>query len=748
MRSLRAKLIAPFVLGTLILTVTLAGYTYLSARQAVQDAMLLISEAKTNHAVSSMSLLFKSMSTALQNMVADPHVMDLFQAQPGENPNSDQHEVTTEWLEIIIQGNEFYRDILVVDRNGLCIASSNLGHVGNSYADKPYVRDALNGRFNFGEASVGRVTRKFSVTGAGPVDTGDGTAGALVIVNDFPKIVDYDAHTTHDAQTVFTAMLTPEGEFMAHKEREFLGKTTNEYQDLYADLSTVGESGGTVEYTLRGETYIGYAKVESTDKWLVVTSGIKNEVFASAYRQGMMVLIISFVFLCATVFVVVRFANGILSSLFELVGYAENVAAGDFDRQLPPSDRTDELGILHNSLQSLVLSLQSMLLKTQEAGRMKDAFLANMSHEIRTPLNAVSGMTHLLLRDGNLTEKQRDYLDKIQVAAGSLLGLINDILDLSKVEAGMLTVDSVPFNLRENCKNILTIHQETAKSKGLALSLEYDAGAPQRFIGDPLRIGQVLNNLLGNALKFTARGGVTLRCAPDRTAETGDGWAVMRCDVTDTGIGIENDALGILFQPFTQADSSVTRKFGGTGLGLTISQKLVSLMGGAVTVTSRPGEGSTFSFSLRLQLDTRMPDNADSGTNTERTIENLGLKGKRILVAEDNEINQMIVQELLAPCGAEIVPVDNGLEAAKAVSEQHFDLVLMDMQMPVMDGLEATRVIRSLNVAGDLPIVAVTANAMNEDKEKGFACGMNDYLTKPVEPEDLLRILRIWLVER
>ncbi len=745
-RGLRAKLIVPFVLGSLILTVTLAGYTYISARQAVEEAMLLISEAKTSHAVSSMSLLFKSMSTALQNMVADPHVVDLFQKQPGGGADRPRSGVTNAWLEIITQGNEFYRDILVVDKNGLCVASSNPGHVGNSYADKAYVRDALRGRFNFGESSVGRVTRKFSVTGAGPVDTADGIAGALVIVNDFPKIVDYDVQATHDTQTVFTAMLNPDGVFMVHKNEGFLGSETQSHRDLYAQLSSVGESGGTVEYALRGETYIGYARVETSSKWLVVTSGIKSEVFASAYRQGMVVLIISLVFLCATVLVVVRFANGILSSLLSLIGYAQSVSEGDLDLQLPPSERADELGILHNSLQSLVISLQSMLRETQEASRMKGAFLANMSHEIRTPLNAIIGMAHLSLRDGNLPEKQRGYLDKIQLAARSLLGLINDILDLSKVEAGMLSMDSVSFNLRETAGNILAIHQETADSKGLALNFEYEAGAPVRFIGDPLRIGQVLNNLLSNALKFTSQGSVTLRCAQDPSPDAGSGYVVMRCSVADTGIGIEKDAQGILFQPFIQADASITRKFGGTGLGLAISEKLVTLMGGTIVVSSRAGSGSTFSFTMRLRPDARVPGE-DAAPADGQSIERLNLKGKRILVAEDNLINQMIMQELLAPSGAEIVLAGNGREAVDAVAAQTFDLVLMDMQMPVMDGLEATRVIRMLDAAKDLPIVAVTANAMSEDKEKGFACGMNDYLTKPVEPADLLHVLRIWLVE-
>ncbi len=744
--GIRGKLIAPFILGTLILTVSLAACTYISARQAVEDAMLLISEAKTNHAVGSMNLLFKSVSSSLRNMVADPHVVDLL-LQTGGKPDPDQVESTIDWLDAITQGNEFYRDILVVNKQGVCIASSNPGQIGNNYGDRPHVRAALNGRFDFGESSVGRLTQKFSVTGTGPIDSGDGIAGALILISDFPKIVDYDSRMTHADQTVFTALMNPEGEFMAHKNSEVLDNKKHVHADLYQTLAVVGEKGGPVDYTLHDQRYVGYARVEGSSKWLVATSGVRNEVYASAYRQGLMVLSISLAFFCVTLLVVVRFANGIFSSLLSLIQYAKGVSEGDLDRQLPPSERGDELGVLHNSLQSLVSSLQSMLLKTQEASRMKGAFLANMSHEIRTPLNAIIGMTHLSLRDGGMSEKQRGYLDKIQIAARSLLGLINDILDLSKVEAGMLAVDSSSFNLRETAENILAIHQETARSKGLTLSFEYDAGAGARFIGDPLRIGQVLNNLLSNALKFTQAGGVTLHCYQDGAALAEEGFVVMRCDVTDTGIGIARDALDNLFQPFTQADASITRKFGGTGLGLPISEKLVSLMGGSFTVTSEPGKGSTFSFSMRLLKDAGARGDADAEDAGELSFDQLRLEGKSILVAEDNVINQMIMQELLAPCGAEIVLAGNGQEAVDAVNARPFDLVLMDMQMPVMDGLEATRIIRTRPEAANMPIIAVTANAMSEDKDRGFACGMNDYLTKPVEPAGLLKVLRVWLLE-
>ncbi len=745
MRSLRVKLIAPFIAGTLALTLLLAWYTYSSARQAVEDAMLLISEAKTDHASGSMSLLFKSMSSSLQNMVVDPHVTAMFE---GGRDTVQARAKTADWLEIIIQGNEYYRDILIVDKSGFCVASSNPGHVGNLYIEKPYVREALRGAFIFGESSVGKVTKRFSAIAAGPVDAGGGIVGALIVFNDFPKIVDYESKATHDSQTIFTAMLDPQGLFTAHKDPALMDNVENTFPQLYEKLAAVGEKGGAVSYHLLDRQYTGYAKVEPNTHWVVVTSGIQSEVFAPAYRVGLTVFGISATFLCVISFMVVRFANGILSSLLSLIHYAKRVSEGDLSLRLDPTSRKDELGILHTALERLVASLQSMLKKTEEAGRMKGQFLANMSHEIRTPLNAIIGMTHLCAREGNLPEKTRGYLDKIQTAAKSLLGVINDILDLSKVEAGMLSMEHTPFSLRETLENTLDIHQDNARTRGIALSLDYPENVPAFFIGDPLRIGQVLNNLISNALKFTPHGSVTVFCRREQNASEAGGAVTIRCGVSDTGIGISGDALAGLFQPFTQADASITRKFGGTGLGLAISDRLVQMMGGSFHVESQPGKGTTFSFSMLLEPDASGVFGTSGEAPPDEAFERLGITGKRILVAEDNEINQLIVQELIAPSGAEVILVANGQEAVEAVRKEAFDLVLMDMQMPVMDGLEATRIIRSLDHGRNLPVIAVTANAMKEDKDRGFASGMNDYITKPIEPRELLQVLRAWLTTR
>ncbi len=741
MQSLRVKLILPFLAGMLALTLLLTWYTYTSARKAVEDATLLISEAKTVYTASNISLLFKSVSTSMQNMVSDPHVTALFSAERDTPPARTR---TIDWLEIITQGNEYYRDILIVDKNGVCIASSNPGHVGNSYIDRPYVKRALDGMFNFGEASVGRVTNRLTVAAAGPVDTAEGVAGALVMLNDLPKIVDYDPKTTHGEQTIFTAIISPDGVFVAHKDIALMGNEETRFPDLYQYLAKVGEQGGTIEYSMLGNAYVGYARLMSGSNWVVVSSGIKEQVFASAYRVGFMVLGISIISLSLICFIVIRFANGILSSLLSLIRYAKRVSEGDLETQLGAANRTDELGVLHNALKRVVTVLQAMLKETQEANKMKGQFLANMSHEIRTPLNAILGMAHLSLRDGGLPDKQVEYIEKIQLAAKSLLGLINDILDFSKVDAGMLEIERTEMNLRTLLNDMLTLHQENARTKGIALRLEYQPGSQEFFFGDPLRIGQVVNNLVSNAMKFTREGSVLVRCWQEAGQSTAAS-ATMHVSVTDSGIGISRQVLATLFKPFTQADASITRQFGGTGLGLAISDKIVHLMGGAFTVTSEPGKGSTFSFSMQLEINAAGALAQEQEQPLGIAFEQLRLGGKRILVAEDNDINQMIMQELLAPTGASVTMADNGEKAVEAVKKQDFDLIFMDMQMPIMDGLEATRIIRSLKKTQNIPIIAVTANAMKESKDKGFASGMSDYLTKPIEPKQLLQMLRTWL---
>ena len=382
----------------------------------------------------------------------------------------------------------------------------------------------------------------------------------------------------------------------------------------------------------------------------------------------------------------------------------------------------------------------------EAASRTKSTFLANMSHEIRTPMNAILGLAYLALRDEKLSAGQRDNFLKIHAAATGLLGVINDILDFSKIEAHKLSLEVTAYSLKEQLHGVLDIIRFKAREKRIHLSfcLAPEAAEHDMLLGDPARLRQVLINLLGNAVKFTEKGGVIFEV--ERMPREGDElW--LRFSVHDTGIGIEPVALANLFQSFSQADGSITRRFGGTGLGLAISRQLVDLMGGQVGVESDPDCGSVFHFTLPLRRAEK-----HQWQNPARMAgeEPRSLAGKRVLLVEDNDINQMIAQSLLEQAGIVVTLAANGREAVAAVLEKNFDLVLMDIQMPLMDGLEATRRIRQLRAAqltgpDPLAIVAMTAHAMSDDHAKSLEAGMNDHITKPIEPEVLYHTLARWI---
>jgi signal transduction histidine kinase/HPt (histidine-containing phosphotransfer) domain-containing protein len=377
----------------------------------------------------------------------------------------------------------------------------------------------------------------------------------------------------------------------------------------------------------------------------------------------------------------------------------------------------------------------------EAATRAKSDFLANMSHEIRTPLNSVIGMAHLALRSG-LDERQHGYVEKIVVSGQHLLALLNDVLDFSKIEAGKLDLESADFDLVAVIANLRNLLEAKAATKYLTLDFAIDAAIPRSLRGDPLRLGQVLINLVSNGIKFTERGGLTVSAA---LAERVDDEAVLRFEVTDTGVGIPPERIGGLFQAFQQLDTSITRKFGGTGLGLAICRQLVEKMGGEIGVDSTPGCGSTFWFAVRLGalLGPVQPLLADRPALDATTV--AALRGVRILLAEDHPFNQQIATEMLEDVGAMVCIANNGNEALDLLRRERFDCVLMDMQMPEMDGLEATRKIRADPALANQRIIAMTANASNEDRLRCLAAGMDDFMTKPILPDGLYAMVIKWV---
>ena len=371
------------------------------------------------------------------------------------------------------------------------------------------------------------------------------------------------------------------------------------------------------------------------------------------------------------------------------------------------------------------------------ASRAKSEFLANMSHEIRTPMNAILGLARLL-EESPLSSQEKDYVRQIGISAQLLLGILSDILDFSRIEAGRLELECVAFSLPDVIKNIVEVISLSAREKNLTLSCAIDDDVPSTLFGDPLRLTQILLNLLGNAVKFTDAGEVNLRISTD--SQAGDRMTLRFC-VQDTGIGIAADRQDQLFQAFTQGDSSTSRKYGGSGLGLAIAGKLVSLMGGAMDLTSRPGEGSRFSFTAGFDIG----DPAFLNRGEERRPPPLAgrLEGFRLLLVEDNDVNQAVARQILTRAGAAVEIAGDGAQAVAILSDRgrSFDAVLMDIQMPGMDGYEATRVIRHQLGLTALPIIAMTANAMAGDRRKSMAAGMNAHIAKPIDVELLFRTL-------
>ncbi len=375
------------------------------------------------------------------------------------------------------------------------------------------------------------------------------------------------------------------------------------------------------------------------------------------------------------------------------------------------------------------------------ANRSKSEFLTTMSHEMRTPMNAILGMADLL-SESPLHEEQRDYVRIFQKAGGNLLDLINDILDLSKVESGHVELESMGFNLRALLEKIIEMMASKARDRGLQLKLEILPNVPVGLVGDPKRLRQILVNLLGNALKFTEQGSITLRVEPGAGIP---GW--LRFNVVDTGIGIPADKTAMIFESFTQADSSTTRKYGGTGLGLAISRGLAELMGGQVGCTSEAGKGSTF-FLAAPFLAGKEAENLETDEASSTAIPPAPTARpkslKRILIAENSEFNLILVQAYLKDCGLELEVAENGKIAVEKTMSWHPDLVLMDLQMPVMDGLEATRAIRQWEAtthARPIPIFALTAHASEEEIDGSLEAGCNEHLTKPIKKAILLEAI-------
>lgn len=473
----------------------------------------------------------------------------------------------------------------------------------------------------------------------------------------------------------------------------------------------------------------------------------REEIIRTGGKVGMIVLLACALLLVGVVYAATR-------PLARLQDASIRVSRGDYQIDLPITSK-DEIGLLSEAFNRMCRAIRDRIeelsrreaeekryrLQAETANRSKSQFLANMSHEIRTPLNGILGMAGLL-KGTALEAPQRRYCELIISSGRQLHGLLSDVLDIAKIEAGKLTLEIIEFNPAALLSDLASVYRVLGSEREIALSLAVDAKIPARLSGDPTRFRQVLGNVLANALKFTQQGTIALD-ASRLVADDEQHRIWLRVSIRDSGVGIPSDRLLSLFEPFVQADNSTTRVHGGTGLGLSITKHIVEQMGGGIEVESAPGAGT------RVVIDVPfLPAALASAAATVERTPSEKIAGS-VLVVEDNEVNQLVVSEMLRGFGLEVTVVENGHLAVDAVRCGAFDLVLMDCQMPVMDGFEATRRIRAEQPSGtNVPIIALTANAFAEDRQQCLDCGMDDFLPKPVSAATLWEAVSKWTARR
>ena len=634
----------------------------------------------------------------------------------------------------------YYERFYVVDAKGMTRASSTASSVGSlDISARPWFQKAML----VDEVVVSEPFRS-SVTGDALVAAiirfeYNGYAGAMVGSLQVQKIA---ARALQQASRPWLSpyVVSSSGVTVAALNDKLAVERNVGDQPWFAQI--LGQESGTIQVIHRGRpAMVAFSAIPGTDFYSLAIADLEHVASETDAIWNVAGFALTMAVLLALIIIYSVMAP-VIRDITRLQEYAAQVTGGSHESSSGVS-RNDEIGSLADHLHTMVVSLHDLVGKANVAASAKSDFLARMSHEIRTPMNAIIGLTHISLQAGPPQPFQQN-LKKIGIAAKSLLGIINDILDFSKIEAGKISLENLDFSLPELLTSVQDIVADRCAEKGITFGSTIDPDVPEVLRGDSLRISQVCLNLCSNAVKFTETGGVVLHVSLEGQEED---LYRLRFAVHDTGIGMTPEQQEKVFDAFTQADGSTTRRFGGTGLGLAICRELVGLMGGSIGVESREGKGSTFSFTLALAMGSH--EGVANGPEafvapTEEESERLGKI--KVLAVDDNGINQEIAQSLLESIGIRAITLaSTGMEALARCEEESFDLILMDIQMPGMDGLEASRQIRQKSALNaKTPIVAMTANAMSGDREKSLDAGMNGHITKPIDVNELTTTVLEW----